>query len=307
MATGALIGAALAAGAMSAAGQLGGSAMNYLYSKKLMKRQVGYQKQLMSYQHQLNSPLQQVTDLRAAGLNPNLVYQGNPAMSTSIPSAPSGGNLHVDLDPKVDLVGALQAAQQIKTGEAQEASITANTAHTNANTDKLKVDTDIAKEHLKQEKVKTSNMEFYGNTSPTWSGLGVGLTRKGIKSAYDHFIGNPAKEDAYVQSVNSRLRNFDPQSHVGRSAMTNNGGNIESDAVGNINHQELPPGTEFNGRYVEGKPLYVDTDEERRRKRSEALKLERERRRRNGILDRQQKRKNDLLNHISTGHYIPSF
>lgn len=298
-----MIGSALVSAAASAYSQHQSAQLGAAYSGAMLRRQIRGQKQLMAYQHALNSPLQQITDLRAAGLNPNLVYQGNPAMSTSIAPAASGGSNHVDIDPKLDLVSAILAAQRIKQGES-------SLNQTNASTDNLKADkegkeiaNDIAREHLKQEQVKTHNYVTYGSDKPTLEATGVGLGKRFAEWAVDK-VRNANKETAeeardktLVDKSDAVLREFSPASHSGRSGLTDNGVTVESPNQRMLNQ-------EFDEPYivVEGKRYRRDLESERR---AAALEAERIRRRANAAKDRQRMRSytNELRHHQFFGEF----
>lgn len=289
---GALIGAAIASGVMNSAGGAGSAALNYLYSKKLMARQVKYQKTLMDYQHTLNSPLRQMMDLKAAKLNPNLVYQGNPAISTSIASAPSGGNLHADLNPNMDLVSALVASQRMRESDASIKQSNAAVAQTAAQTSLTRANTQMARERLKQEKIKTKQLRDTGSTGGGVNQLGTGLIRKFIGHAIDTNEDTAAKKAD--EDYSKALRKFTSDSLSGRSGMTITGEPVEHAGTSTrVNQQEIP-NTVWKGRYIERQKLYEPTDDEIRRRRQEALRLEKQRRLRNGALERKRQRDNAL-------------
>lgn len=71
---------------ISGAFGLGGSALNYAYSKKLAAQQNEYNLQMWNLQNEYNSPQNQMRRFEEAGLNPNLIYgQGNAGNASSAP------------------------------------------------------------------------------------------------------------------------------------------------------------------------------------------------------------------------------
>lgn len=298
-----MIGAALVSAAASAYSQHQSAQLGAAYSGAMLRRQIRGQKQLMAYQHALNSPLQQITDLRAAGLNPNLVYQGNPAMSTSIAPAASGGSNHVDIDPKLDLVNAILTAQRIKQGDSAVNQSDATTANLKADKEGKEIANDIAKEKLKQEEIKTKNYQLYGSDKPTLESTGVGLGKRFAEWAVDKVKNankvtpEEARDKTIIDKSQAVLREFSPASHSGRAGMTDNGVTVESPNQRML-HQEITDPYIV----VEGKKYRRDLEAERR---SAALEAERLRRKANAAKDRRSIRQysNELRHHQFFGEF----
>lgn len=300
MAWGAIAAAAITAAAQYYNSRKSGS-KNQHANLTNMQKQVMYQRQLMDYQHALNSPKRQMQDLQDAGLNPNLVYSGNPAMSTSIPSAPSGGNPHYDIEADLDLVGALRASQEIDTSKTIADVNIQKRDNLKADTDLVEsqktgqdIENSIKRQELKQLKIRTKQLEDYGSDKDTIQGAAVGLGRK-LSDIITHKVDQIKKEretgTKIRQDYAEKLAEYHAESLQGRQSMTVNGDDVLSDGSVRLNAQQL------DGAYVpeiviEGKryPLVsVDKadDYERHERRAKALEAERARRRRNGRLEKE--------------------
>ena len=81
-------GGAIAAGAMGLAGSIGSGRKAYHRSKKLMDKQFSMDKEMYDYQNAYNTPAQQMARLKAAGLNPALMYgQGTTGNASNQPQS----------------------------------------------------------------------------------------------------------------------------------------------------------------------------------------------------------------------------
>lgn len=69
-----------------------GSLISNAFYERNLRLQVNAQKELFDYQNAYNSPSAQMERLKAAGLNPNLIYgsQSPAGNSGNVPSAPGG-------------------------------------------------------------------------------------------------------------------------------------------------------------------------------------------------------------------------
>lgn len=105
----------------------------------LQMMQNQWQEHMMDKQNEYNKPINQMKRLQEAGLNPNLVYgSGNAIMASA---SPSGGGVPDQVTPsqaRLDVLGAIQAVQNIRNQKAQEKQIDANTDAINANIDLAK-------------------------------------------------------------------------------------------------------------------------------------------------------------------------
>lgn len=108
--------------ALSVGGSVGGGLINALTAKRRAAREFKYNKALMQYQNEYNSPKNQVARLEEAGLNPALMYGGGGAISGNLT-----GNLpQYNEDPtNVDLgvSEALKATQIVFQQRLQQAQI----------------------------------------------------------------------------------------------------------------------------------------------------------------------------------------
>ena len=121
----------LAAGASSAIDIIGNSIMSNsanAKSKRAVMMQYMLQNQLIDKQNEYNKPINQMARLREAGLNPNLVYGDGGA---TIASASGGTTSAPDVTPAsgtFNLIGKMQALQQMKQSEANISETEARTA-----------------------------------------------------------------------------------------------------------------------------------------------------------------------------------
>lgn len=117
-----LIASSLIAGATSLIGQGATNAVNrglsgYSYKKDLEQ---------WHRQNEYNSPKQQMARLKAAGLNPNLVY-GTGSVGNTTGQGPSYQKPDFKLDTKVDALPMMGQYQNIKQSQAQTDNIEADT------------------------------------------------------------------------------------------------------------------------------------------------------------------------------------
>lgn len=104
------------------------------------------QNQLMDKQNEYNKPINQMARLREAGLNPNLVY-GDGGATMASASASVGSNM-ADITPAsgtLDVLGKMQALQQIKQSQA-------NIAETDARTQAIDDNIELKREELEWRK-----------------------------------------------------------------------------------------------------------------------------------------------------------
>lgn len=128
---------AVAAAAGNAATGILGNVLNNRYAKKQLERQNEFNKEMWALDNAYNSPAAQMERLRAAGLNPNLVYGNGSAVNTSKGPVRSDDYLKVP-SPTGDLGSilgdSLATFQDVRMKEAQIDNIQAQTDNTNART-----------------------------------------------------------------------------------------------------------------------------------------------------------------------------
>lgn len=181
-----------------------GQSINYRQQRKLADLQYSRSLEIMNRQNAYNSPAAQVSRLRAAGLNPNLLYgngstaTGNTDVSTPVynPPAPS-----FRTDTNMNLANAFSQYQQIASWQAQEESYRAQAAVAKAQARNIDVDT--AGKILANTRTEAER--------PYWNiWFGNRATREGYEL---HKLGNearasdvlPAQREADLRETNARI------------------------------------------------------------------------------------------------------
>ena len=181
-----------------------GQSINYRQQRKLADLQYSRSLEIMNRQNAYNSPAAQVSRLRAAGLNPNLLYgngstaTGNTDVSTPVynPPAPS-----FRTDTNMNLANAFSQYQQIASWQAQEESYRSQAAVAAAQVRNIDADTEgkrLANDKLAKERPYWNT--WFGNRS----------TREGYEL---HKLGNealasdilPAQREADLRETNARI------------------------------------------------------------------------------------------------------
>lgn len=144
-------GGAMASGGLSAWG-------NYTGSKKLMNRQYELQMKQWNAQNEYNLPVNQMSRLVDAGLNPHLVYgNGGASATASLPSGVAQGHFNgANIDPLGDLANyqtILNQDQDLSNKKAQE-------KYTEAQTDNTRVTTrEFEKTQKKQRELMNAQIK----------------------------------------------------------------------------------------------------------------------------------------------------
>ena len=181
-----------------------GQAINYRQQRKLADLQYSRALEIMNRQNAYNSPAAQVSRLRAAGLNPNLLYgngstaTGNTDVSTPVYNPPSPS---FRTDTNMNLANAFSQYQQIASWQAQEESYRAQAAVAKAQARNIDVDT--AGKILANTRTEAER--------PYWNiWFGNRATREGYEL---HKLGNearasdvlPAQREADLRETNARI------------------------------------------------------------------------------------------------------
>lgn len=181
-----------------------GQSINYRQQRKLADLQYSRSLEMMNRQNAYNSPAAQVSRLRAAGLNPNLLYgngstaTGNTDVFTPVynPPAPS-----FRTDTNMNLANAFSQYQQIASWQAQEESYRAQAAVAKAQARNIEVDTaGKVLDNARSEAERPYWNIWFGNRS----------TREGYEL---HKLGNealasdilPAQREADLRETNARI------------------------------------------------------------------------------------------------------
>lgn len=181
-----------------------GQSINYRQQRKLADLQYSRSLEIMNRQNAYNSPAAQVSRLRAAGLNPNLLYgngstaTGNTDVSTPVYNPPSPS---FRTDTNMNLANAFSQYQQIASWQAQEESYRAQAAVAKAQARNIDVDT--AGKILANTRTEAER--------PYWNiWFGNRATREGYEL---HKLGNearasdvlPAQREADLRETNARI------------------------------------------------------------------------------------------------------
>lgn len=136
---------ALGVAAFNAASAVSGAQLGYKQSKKLQKYQNKYNTKMWNLTNEYNSPIQQMQRLKAAGLNPALMYGGS-GNSGVAQSAPNSADMRLpDYQQAAAQVGnAVTQYQQTKLTEAQINATNARTAKDTMQTALTKFNAQIA-------------------------------------------------------------------------------------------------------------------------------------------------------------------
>ena len=154
--------------------------IQYDYNSKMLQQQYGMQREMYDYTYNKNTPLQQVMNLKAAGLNPALAYSGG-ANSPGGVTAGSGGSGVGPTGSAADSSSQQQAntaqmgmalnlrmqESQIAVNEATANKLNADAENAGANTETTNASRKILIENLKQagiaqwyENVRTDYMNL---------------------------------------------------------------------------------------------------------------------------------------------------
>jgi len=121
-----------------------GTMFNRIFRRKDIRQGVDTQKELQNYafdknmeawkmQNEYNSPLQQMSRLKEAGLNPNMIYGTGSAVGNTTGGAPKMNMPGVNTDkPGLKDLDVIGAHQRIRMNEAQIKQVDANTAFIDA-------------------------------------------------------------------------------------------------------------------------------------------------------------------------------
>ena len=136
-----VLGAALISAGANIFGHMFSSNSAMQQNEELMQKQYEFSKGLMDYQHNLNSPVEYLSQLRQAGISPALMLsKGANQVQTSLGSTPTG-----------DMAGIAQS-QMLKSQlllQASQAAVNFATAK--------KVDTETSKVKAETEGIMTDN------------------------------------------------------------------------------------------------------------------------------------------------------
>lgn len=128
--------AVLASGITATAG-LGGNILANRYAKKQLERQNAFNREMWELDNEYNSPENQMARLKAAGLNPNLVY-GNGSVANTSKGPVRGGDFTAVPSPTGDLgrvaADTLMMYQDVQMRQAQTDNIRAQTENVRART-----------------------------------------------------------------------------------------------------------------------------------------------------------------------------
>ncbi len=201
---GGLIGLSAGSSVLNTGLGLIGQAINYRQQRKLADLQYSRAQEMMDRQNAYNSPAAQVSRLRAAGLNPNLLYgngstaTGNGDVSTPVynPPAPS-----FRTDTNMNLANAFSQYQQLSSWQAQEESYRAQAEVAKAQARNIDVDTAgkvLANARTEAERPYW-NM-WFGNRS---SREGYELYKLGNEARASDVL--PAQREADLRETNARI------------------------------------------------------------------------------------------------------
>lgn len=129
----------------------GAAALNNYYSKKAAKESWDRNLQMWNLENEYNHPINQMVRLRDAGLNPNLVYgTGTSTLAASSKSAPVAQQSF----PQLDILGKMNAYQDLKQKDATTENIKAQKQVNEAN----------AREAEARAKIAEKDAEIYMET-----------------------------------------------------------------------------------------------------------------------------------------------
>lgn len=149
------LGAVALAGGMNLAGDAFNAWANYNGSKKLMQRQFEYNKAMWEMNNEYNKPINQMSRLQEAGLNPHLVYGNGGASATAQMGSSTGiGNFHganFDFNPLADLA----SYQSVLNLREQNEKIAAETENVKEDTNQKRLNGKAQRDLMAKQGINT--------------------------------------------------------------------------------------------------------------------------------------------------------
>lgn len=270
-------GASVLGSGISAGANVAGSHKQYKYSARLMEKQFKYNKQMYDYQNAYNSPAAQMARLKAAGLNPNLIYgsgsanaSGNAtsAPTVGLPSAPSMPHFNFG---SLGIQDAINTYYQTKLVQSQVRKNDADTLNVKqqAETEKNRTlteryngllrDQQYIAERLKNEKTEAGKMywrneahENYMILSETRKSL---IANNALTDARTKFIQGPQTDE-----VRARIENLGASllSHLAQANMFNANAALSRSKIAEVEKIAQYYGQQYLNAQTDGEKKKLD-------------------------------------------------
>lgn len=177
----------------------------FKYQKEAMSLQQQYNKELWDYQNAYNSPAQQMERLKAAGLNPYLIYSGNANMSagpiqpTEVPSEQAA---------RADISNPMSSYLSARQMDAQYKATMQNIESAKVQNLLREVQTGLENVKLMEQSARTKNFPELAQAEVD--------TRKWIALRSGELYANEKSKGALLEQMHKFRSSFNPLSIEGK-------------------------------------------------------------------------------------------